>query len=134
MATLVPAMVAAAFDKDAFPSFGTSQPGTYGAIRRKLLRSHPEDSSVTWEQMHESLVAQTDFDCAQLEVAFVGSQLSDGRRDDGVLAEPELAETSVGSPVVSGIIGSLECHTGKFGSFEAARVEYIIDRLTSSVR
>jgi hypothetical protein len=35
-----------AFDKEAFPTFGSSQPGTYSAIHRKLLRSHPEQSSV----------------------------------------------------------------------------------------
>ena len=35
-----------AFDKQAFPTFGSSQPGTYGAIHRKLLRSHTEQSSV----------------------------------------------------------------------------------------
>jgi hypothetical protein len=35
-----------AFDKEAFPTFGSSQPGTYSAIHRKLLRAHPEQSSV----------------------------------------------------------------------------------------
>ena len=36
----------AAFDKEAFPTFGSKQPGTYGAIHRKLLRCHTEESSV----------------------------------------------------------------------------------------
>ncbi len=48
-------MIAAAFDKDAFPSFGRNQPGTYGAIHRKLLRSHPEDASLALDEMQESL-------------------------------------------------------------------------------
>jgi hypothetical protein len=36
----------AAFDKEAFPTFGSNQPGTYGAILRKLRRCHTEESSV----------------------------------------------------------------------------------------
>eukprot|EP01045_Picozoa_sp_COSAG04_P012313 COSAG04_NODE_824_length_10051_cov_4.830687_2_plen_1826_part_00 len=118
------AMVAAAFDKDAFPSFGSSQPGTYGAIHRQLLRAHPKDSSVTWDQMQESLVAEAGFDCARLAVAFVGSHLSDGRQEDALAEpEPEAARVSaVGSPA-AGLVGSLQCQTGWFGSFESARVE-----------
>ena len=43
----------AAFDKQAFPTFGSKQPGTYTAIHRKLLRAHPKESSVTWEAMQQ---------------------------------------------------------------------------------
>ena len=36
----------AAFDKQAFPTFGEKQPGTYSVIHERLLRCHPEQSSV----------------------------------------------------------------------------------------
>lgn len=39
-------IVEAAFDRKAFPTFGTTQPGTYSAIHEKLLHCHPEESSV----------------------------------------------------------------------------------------
>ena len=61
----------AAFDKEAFPTFGNKQPGTYGAIHRKLLRSHTEESSVTWETMQESATVQSELESSQL-LQFVG--------------------------------------------------------------
>eukprot|EP01047_Picozoa_sp_COSAG01_P043258 COSAG01_NODE_3831_length_5651_cov_4.363112_2_plen_1509_part_00 len=47
-----------AFDKDAFPRFGTVQPGTYGIILRQLRCAH-EQPSLTWEQMTATLQAAT---------------------------------------------------------------------------
>ena len=61
----------------------------------------------------------------RLAVASVGSHLSDGREADDALAEPEpeaARASAVGSPA-AGLVGSLQCQTGWFGSFESARVE-----------
>ena len=46
-------IVEAAFDREAFPTFGAKQPGTYGAIHEKLLRCHPEEPSVVSNAVHQ---------------------------------------------------------------------------------
>ena len=46
-------IVEAAFDQEAFPTFGAMQPGTYSAIHEKLLRCHPEEPSVVSNAVHQ---------------------------------------------------------------------------------
>ena len=89
-------IVDAAFDRQAFPTFGSTQPGTYSAIHQKLLRAHTDESSVTWDDMQESAAAESELESSELVVRFVGSRLSsetgDGARDDGAVPEPEPEE------------------------------------------
>lgn len=121
-------IVDAAFDKQAFPTFGSKQPGTYSAIYEKLLRSHPEESSVTWEAMQESAGAQSELESSQLVVRFISSQLSSEAGDaeeDRDVAEPEPEEDQgTVSAEQLRIVGTLQCEVGGLRTkFEDKRVE-----------
>ena len=67
-------VVDAAFDRQAFPTFGSTQPGTYSAIHQKLLRAHTDESSVTWDDMQESAAAESGLESSELVVRLVGSK------------------------------------------------------------
>ena len=122
----------AAFDKQAFPTFGSKQPGTYTAIHRKLLRAHPKESSVTWEAMQQSAAAQsTELESSQLVVRFVGSKLSseadlpeDGAHQVAVSEpEPEQDQHAEAAGQLR-IVGTLQCESeGWFPKFEDKRAE-----------
>lgn len=114
------ALVEVAFDEDAFPNFGTSQPGSYAAIHRKLLRAHPSESSLTWGEMQESAASHSAFDCAQLQVGFVNYMLSSAVSEESESEEEEEPEQEDCSAL---IVGSLHCQVGDQGTFEACRVE-----------
>ena len=109
----------AAFDKQAFPTFGSKQPGTYTAIHRKLLRAHPKESSVTWEAMQQSAAAQsTELESSQLVVRFVGSKLSSEADlpDDGAhqvaVSEPEPEQDQHAEAAGQlRIVGTLQCES-----------------------
>lgn len=143
------ALVEVAFDKDVFPTFvssgalchllveygpiltgclwlqGDPQPGTYGAIYRKLLRSHPEDSSVSWDAMQQSAAQQSDLDCSSLSIRCVGSSLSTADDEDEALSEPEPEpEAAEAGASQLGLVGTLQCETeGWFTQFEDVKVE-----------
>eukprot|EP01043_Picozoa_sp_COSAG02_P086708 COSAG02_NODE_24112_length_697_cov_1.384615_1_plen_232_part_11 len=104
----------AAFDRQAFPTFGSTQPGTYDAIHRKLLRAHAEESSVTWVDMQESVAAQAELESSELVVRFVGSKLSSESRDvdedDVGVPEPEPEEDQdTADAGQHRIVGRLQC-------------------------
>ena len=81
-------VVDAAFDKQAFPTFGSTQPGTYSAIHRKLLSAHTDESSVTWDDMQESAAGELRqwWLCVS---SGRGCRLRQGWRRDDVRLEPE---------------------------------------------
>ena len=116
----------AAFDKQAFPTFGNKQPGTYTAIYEKLLRCHTEESSVTWEAMQQSVSAQSELESSQLVVRFVGSKLSsessDADENDEAAPEPEPEDAEAAGQLR--IVGTLQCESeGWFPKFEDKRAE-----------
>lgn len=118
----------AAFDKEAFPTFGNKQPGTYGAIHRKLLRSHTEELSVTWEAMQESAAGQSELESSQLVVRCDASKLSSESADVGeqgaeLEPEPEPDADTEDSGQLR-IVGTVQCKAdGWFPKFEATRAE-----------
>ena len=116
----------AAFDKQAFPTFGSKQPGTYTAIFQKLLRCHSEESSVTWDAMQQSVSAQSELESSQLAVRFVGSKLSsessDGDENDEAAPEPEPEDAE--AAVQLRIVGTVQCKSeSRFPKFEDKRAE-----------
>eukprot|EP01049_Picozoa_sp_SAG25_P005687 SAG25_NODE_396_length_8539_cov_5.889336_3_plen_1378_part_01 len=80
--TLRQRMVNAAFDVDAFPTFGQNQPNTYTTILRELKLIHSSKSSVTWTQMQHSLRRLPDVDSATLNVTLTGSELTTSRAQE----------------------------------------------------
>eukprot|EP01043_Picozoa_sp_COSAG02_P006525 COSAG02_NODE_187_length_30377_cov_3.636271_2_plen_1415_part_00 len=120
----------AAFDKEAFPTFGTKQPGTYRAIYRKLERSHRDESSLTWEVMQESAARQSELESSHLAVRFVGSKLStepdlpDADGDQAVSEpEPEYEQDTEAATQLS-IVGTLQCEgEGRSPKFEDTRAQ-----------
>jgi GTPase SAR1 family protein len=92
------AMLGAAFDETAFPSFGSQQPGTYAAIHRKLLRAHPAESSLSWKEMQTAAAAQTAFDCRQLQGRFVESALTSAKAEAAAAAAAAAAAGSTIAP------------------------------------
>ena len=117
----------AAFDKEAFPTFGSRQPGTYGVIHRKLLRCHNTESSVGWEEMQQSAAAQSELESSQLVVRLVSSKLSSEPDVDEIQAvaepEPEQDRHTESAGQLS-VVGTLQCEIESwFSKFEDKRVK-----------
>ena len=116
----------AAFDQQAFPSFGSRQPGSYSAIHEKLLRCHPEEPSLTWDAMQQSAELQSDLEISQLDVRFVASKLSsdcEALINSRSVPEPESQQGTDAAAQLS-IVGVLQCEgEGWFSDFEDKRVE-----------
>ena len=68
------ALLATAFDRAAFPSFGDTQPGTYDAVHRAILRAHRAETSVTVARLQET-IGRPACDGSDLRVSLVGSSL-----------------------------------------------------------
>ena len=120
-------ILGAAFDKQAFPTFGSKQPGTYGAIHRKLLRSHAQESSVPWAAMHQSAAHQSALESSQLVVRFVGSKLSCEPDDDEnhIVHEPEPEQDhNTEAREQLRIVGTLQCESEK-GGWSPASPEFV---------
>ena len=120
-------IVDAAFDKQAFPTFGSKQPGTYSAIYEKLLRSHPEESSVTWEAMQVGEcsvgVESKPSGCALRCRSFRLRPRCGGGSRRCLEPEPEEDQDAAAGGQLR-IVGTLQCETGGLRTkLEDKRVE-----------
>ena len=64
-------MLDAAFDKSAFPSFGSNQPNTYLKLLDQARQNHGDQLSVTMAEMQASLSARPDVSSRPFEVRLV---------------------------------------------------------------
>ena len=121
-------MVAAAFDKEAFPTFGNSQPGSYSQIHQQLKQAHPQPS-VTWEEMQSSL---TRVDSGPAS----GDQAGRSRLPAKVRKDPELIKRAM---LFLGIVGEVLCPGSEQpGSVLSGRVflrpQWLVDVMKEFVR
>ena len=104
------ALLATAFDRAAFPSFGDTQPGIYDAVHRAILRAHRAETSVTVARLQETIGRPPACDSSDLRVSLVGSSLFSCAEDSSAAPEAAMA-TADGSPADDRllIMGTVPC-------------------------